>query len=75
MNCDGVGFDRKQDAPVSGTQPHSGRAFERLHIADASFRERLQFEVDLRARGGGKFALLADGGGSELNLFHRPTIA
>jgi hypothetical protein len=63
VNCDGVGFHREQDAPLTGAQPHSSRAFECFHIADASFRERLQFQVDLRARNSGEFAPLADGGG------------
>jgi len=75
VNCDGVGFDRKQHAPVTGAQPHCGYAFERFHVADASFRERGQFEVDLRTRSSAKFAPLADGGGRELNLFHGVTIA
>jgi hypothetical protein len=70
VNSDGVGFDREQDAPITGAQPHSGCTFERFHIADAGFRERLQFERDLRARSSGKFALLADSGGSKLDLFH-----
>jgi hypothetical protein len=50
-------------------------AFERFHIADAGFRERLQFEIDLRARSSGKFAPLADGGGRKLNLSHMRLIA
>ena len=75
VNCDGVAFDRKQHAPVTGAQPHSGYAVERFHVADASFRERGQFEVDLRTRRSGKFAPLADGGGRGLNLFHGSTIA
>jgi hypothetical protein len=75
VNCDGVGFDRKQHAPVTGAQPHSGYAFERFHVADACFRKRSQFEVDLRTRRSGKFAPLANGGGSKLNLFHGATIA
>jgi hypothetical protein len=58
-----------------GTQPHSGYAFEHFHVTDAGFRERRQFDVDLRARCGGEFAPLADGGGSERDLFHGVTIA
>jgi len=75
VNCDGVGFDRKQHAPITGAQPHSGYAFERFHVADAGFRERRQFEVDLRARSRGKFAPLAGGGGSKSDLFHIAKIA
>ena len=71
----GVAFDREQHASVPGSQPHSGYAFERIYVADASFRERSQLEVDLRARRSGKFAPLADGGGRELDLFHAPLIA
>jgi hypothetical protein len=37
VNCDGVGFDREQHAPVAGTQPHSGHALERLYVASAGF--------------------------------------
>jgi hypothetical protein len=70
VNCDGVGFDREQHAPVADPQPHGSHAFECLHITSAGFRERRQFEVDLRARGGGKFAPLAGGGGSKCDLFH-----
>jgi hypothetical protein len=75
VNGDGVGFGREQDAPVTGTQPHRGGAFERFHIADAGFRERLQFEVDLRTRSSGKFAPLANGGGRKLDLFQMEIIA
>jgi hypothetical protein len=49
VNCDGVAFDREQHAPVTGTQPHSGYAFEHFHLSDAGFRKRRQFDVDLRA--------------------------
>jgi hypothetical protein len=56
------GFDCEQHAPVAGAQPHSGHAFERLHIARATFRECPQFEVYLRSRGLRKFAPLAGGG-------------
>lgn len=52
-----------------------GGTFERLHIADTGFRERLQFDVDLRARCGRQFAPLPDGGGGELDLFHGLPIA
>jgi hypothetical protein len=45
VNCDSVGFHREQDAPVARAQPHSGCAFERFHIANATLRERLQFEA------------------------------
>jgi len=69
VNCDGVGFDREQHAPVAGTQPHSGHAFERLYIASAGFRERRQLEVDLCARSDGKLAPLAGRGGSERDPF------
>src|SRR5713226_7629920 len=62
VNSDGVGFDREQDAPNTGAQPHSGCTFERFHIADAGFRKRLQFEIDLCPRSSGKFAPLADSG-------------
>jgi hypothetical protein len=41
----------------------------------AGFRERRQFEINLRARGRGKFAPLTGGGGSERNLFHTFKIA
>jgi hypothetical protein len=44
MNGDGVGFDREQHAPVASAQAHSDHAFERLHIARASFRECPQLE-------------------------------
>jgi hypothetical protein len=70
VNCDGVGFDREQHAPVAGTQPHSGHAFERLYVASASFGECRQLEVDLRARSDGKLAPLAGRSGSERDLFH-----
>jgi hypothetical protein len=75
VNCNGVAFDREQDAPIAGAQTHSGCAFERLHIAVAGLRKNLQFEVDLRACGTGKFAPLADGGGSKLDLFRLTSIA
>jgi hypothetical protein len=75
VDCDDIGFDREQDAPVTGAQPHSGSTFERFHIADAGFSEYLQFEVDLRARGRRKFAPLADGGGRKLDLFRPLAIA
>jgi len=39
VNRYGIGFHREQDAPVAGSQPHSGGAFERFHIADPGFRE------------------------------------
>ena len=55
--------------------PHSGNAFKRFHIADAGFCERLQFEINLRARCSREFAPLADGSGGELDLFHGSTIA
>jgi hypothetical protein len=70
VNCDGVGPYREQDAPVAGAQPHSGCAFERFHIANATLRERFQFEVNLPAGSSGKFAPLADGGGCEFDLLH-----
>ena len=41
VNCDGIGFDREQDAPVARPQPHARRALKRLYIADPGFRERL----------------------------------
>jgi hypothetical protein len=41
----------------------------------SGFRKNLQFEVDLRACRTGKFAPLADGGGSKLDLFHLTSIA
>jgi hypothetical protein len=44
VNCDHVGFDREQDAPVTGAQPHPDSAFERFHIADAGFRERFNLK-------------------------------
>ncbi|WP_424595283.1 hypothetical protein [Bradyrhizobium sp.] len=75
VNRDGIGLDHEQDASVAGAQPHSGDAFERFHIASAGRRERLQFEVDLRARRGRKFAPLANGRRSEVDLFHFPNIA
>jgi hypothetical protein len=70
VNGDDVGFDRKQHAPVADAQPHSGHAFERFHVANTGFRESRQFAIDLRARGRGKLALLADSGGSKRNFFH-----
>jgi hypothetical protein len=54
---------------------NSGYAFERFHIANATVRERFQFEVNLPAGSSGKLAPLADGGGCELDLFHIPHIA
>jgi hypothetical protein len=48
---------------------------ERFHVADAGFRERRQFDVDLRTRSCGKLAPLANSGGSERDLFHAPIIA
>lgn len=63
------------NTPVTGAQPHSGHAFERFYIANAGFRERRQFDVDLRTRDGRKFAPLAEGSGDEGDLFHRQTIA
>jgi hypothetical protein len=68
VNCDGVGFDREQHALVADTQSHSGYTFECLHIAGAGFRR--QFEINLRARDGGKFAPLTRGSGSQCDLFH-----
>jgi hypothetical protein len=59
MNCDAVGFDCEQHAPIAGAQPHSGYAFERLDIASAGFREGRQFAINLRARRSRKFAPLA----------------
>ena len=59
----------------SPAQPHSVYALERLYVADAGFRERVQFELDLRTRRGGELAPLADGGRRELDLFRIPTIA
>jgi hypothetical protein len=58
VNRDGVGFDRKQHAPVTGTQTHSGHAVERFHVADPGFRESRQLEVDIPTRRSGKFAPL-----------------
>jgi hypothetical protein len=55
----------------TGAQPHSGHAFERLHVALAGLRERRQFGINLRARSGGEFAPLARGGRSERDLFHK----
>jgi hypothetical protein len=63
------------NTPVTGAQPHSGYAFERFHIADTGFSKRRQFKVDLRARSSGKFAPLADSGGSKCDLFHIQEIA
>ena len=70
MNRDGVALDREQHAPISGAQPHSGDALERFHIANARFRERRQFDVDLRARNNGKLAPLADRGRSKRDFSH-----
>jgi hypothetical protein len=54
----------------TGAQSHSGYTFECFHIADAGFRERRQFEVNLRTRRSSKFTPLADSGGRECDLFH-----
>ena len=56
-------------------QPHSSESLERVHITDASFRERFHFEIDLRARRRGQFSPLADGGRGKLDLFHESKIA
>jgi len=45
----------------------------RFHVANTGFRESRQFAIDLRARGRGKLAPLADGGGSKRNFFHIET--
>jgi hypothetical protein len=73
VNGDGVSPDCEQRAPVADAQPHSGHAFERFHVANTGFRESRQFAIDLRARGRGKLAPLADGGGSKRNFFHIET--
>jgi len=44
-----------------------------FHVANTGFRERRQFAINLRARGRGKLAPLADGGGSKRNFFHIET--
>ena len=41
-------------------------------IAGAGFRERFQFEIDLRARCRRQFPPLADSGRRELDLFDAP---
>ena len=75
VNGDGIGSDREHDTPVTGSQPHSGNPSQRFYVTDASFRERPQFEVDLRTRRRCQLPPLADRGRGKLDLFHAHIIA
>jgi hypothetical protein len=75
VNRDGIAANRKHDPPIARPQPHARGAFQRLHVADTSLYERLQLEIDLRTRRGGKFAPLAGGCRRKFDLFHEPIFA
>jgi hypothetical protein len=49
-------------------QPHPGHA-------NTGFRERRQFEIDLRTRRAGKLAPLPDSGGGKRDFLHISLIA